>query len=56
MSSSLLVTAGISDLGQLWRVAGGQDVRWLMAELRESRENSAEGNDIASDGIQLKNT
>jgi hypothetical protein len=55
MLSLLLVTAGISNLGQ-WRVAGGQDVRWLMAELRESRENSAEGNVIASDGIRLKNT
>jgi hypothetical protein len=55
MSSSLLVTAGISNLGQ-WRVAGGQDVWWLMAELCESWENSAKGNVIASDGIQLKNT
>ena len=56
MSSSLLVTVGISNLGKLWCVVGGQVIQWLMAEVYESQESGAKGNGIASGSIQLKNT
>ena len=42
MSSLLSVTAGTTNLGKWWCVAGGPDVRCLMMEHRESRENNAE--------------